>query len=167
MPFAPHCPRRLLPFLCAAALIGCAGKQHQPPAEDAPDAATVVFKGSSAMGPAVYALQFDAKGCFQGRSGVPRAGSSRPMRLAPGEEKFFGLDTASVNNKICRIAVSFVPEANVQYQLVDFRSSGGFGKPDFCALDVKRIDASGTTTHVPARSWRIVQKGMACHRAVP
>ncbi|ARN21976.1 hypothetical protein [Piscinibacter gummiphilus] len=167
MPFLQHLPHRALPLLCAAALIGCAGKQHQAPAEDAPDAATAVFKGSSTMGPALYALQFNAKGCVQGRTEVPRAGSSRPMRLVPGEEKFFGLDTASMNNSSCRIAVSFVPEANVQYQLVDFRSSGGFGKPDFCAVDVKRIDPSGATSPVPSRGWRIVQASMACHRAVP
>lgn len=149
-----------------AALVGCAGKQYVPPPEGASDVATASFKSASRMNSSLQVMQFDKKGCYQGNTDVPREGAT-PLRLAAGDERFFMLSATS-NSDSCKSVVSFTPEADARYRLVELKEfPHGILGVRMCGVRVEREAGDGKFVGVNSQHWRMQQVSFKCFRAAP
>src|SRR6218665_2684145 len=133
-------------LLCVAlSLGGCAGKQYVPPTADAEDVATATFYAASNFQSSLQVMQFDKRGCYQGHTDVPRVGSSTPLRMVAGEERFFTLNAESTRD-VCRVVASFRPEPAGKYQLVEVKDfpHGVLGVRT-CGLRVEQLVDNGSS----------------------
>lgn len=149
-----------------AAVLGCAGQQYSAPAEGTPDLATASFLPASRVNSSLYVLQFDGKGCYQGRTEVPRAGVT-PLRMVAAEERFFMM-TATSNSDSCNSVVSFIPEASMRYRLAELKEfPHGILGVRMCGVRVEREAANSQFAGVESKHWRMKQAGLKCFRLVP
>lgn len=159
---------RLAPVATTVVLIlaGCAGRQYVPPPETSADVATASFLAASRMNSSLQVMQFDKRGCYQGHTDVPRDGSSAPLRMAPGQERFFTMRAESTR-AVCSAVVSFIPEPNARYRLVELKEfpHGVFGVQS-CGVRIERDSAGAAPVGVQAKHWAMKQAGIKCFRAV-
>lgn len=158
-----------VPVAAAAMLVlaGCAGQQYVPPPDGAAGVATATFRPASRMNSSLQVMQFDKRGCYQGHTDVAREGSHAPLRMVPGQERFFTMRAQSTRD-VCSVVVSFTPEPNARYRLVELKDfPNGVLGVQTCGIRIERDSGDAAPFSIDAREWSMRQAGMKCFRAVP
>ena len=76
--------------------------------------------------------------------------------------------TAKSNNDSCTSVVSFTPQANVRYRLVEIKEfPHGVLGVRMCGVRVEREASEAKFVGVNANHWRMQQVGFKCFRAAP
>jgi hypothetical protein len=134
-----HKLRRAVPLLLLSALAGCKTTTGIPPYAPPQDGATakLIFRAKTPSGVGYGIYAFDdphtcAKPQLIGRGNSSKSLPSSSLRAGPLMTlQYFSVDR---NRRICRVTISFYPEANRQYALFSEQDANG------CAIRV--VDAT-------------------------
>lgn len=128
------------------------------------------------VGGSVLINQFDAEGCYSGRTSV-----TEDFRLHAGKEVVMAVENTSYSRgwrgdeRFCRVIFSFVPERNERYELL-FDNTGKvpgktlFGKATtvpICTAGVAKLNADGSRTPIAVTGLRLSQTRLTCIKALP
>jgi hypothetical protein len=128
------------------------------------------------VGGGVIIHQFDAEGCYAGRTNV-----TDDFRLHAGKEVVMAVENKSYSRgwrgdeRFCRVVFSFVPEKNERYELLFDNTGTAPGKTLFgkattvpvCMAGVARLDADGSKTPIAVTGLRLSQRKLTCIKALP
>ena len=160
--------KQILIFTTALVLTGCqsVGTQYISPTPTQPNA-TFQTRNN------VLATSFNEKGCYSGRTKVPK---NEGFLLQPGKEVFMTYEgswgpsraTYPADGGFCRVVFSFVPDEGAHYIFkARYVESTGKRQPAYCTGDLEKSTADTASEPVAIKFFYLRQRSLACIRAEP
>lgn len=128
------------------------------------------------VGGGVFIHQFDAEGCYSGRTNV-----TDDVWLHAGKEVVMVVENTSYSHgwrgdeRFCRVIFSFVPEKNERYELVFDNTGTAPGKTLFgkvttvpvCMAGIAKLAADGSKAPISVTGLRLSQERLTCIKVLP